>query len=105
MKKLGILTLMLLIASAIVFTAGCIGGDPIVGTWQSGSSDTVLYTLILNSDGTGTVQPSSTYLGFEGKLEPLTWKKVSDGTYSISSSIAYLRDGVLYYQLTPFIKV
>lgn len=108
MKKIILITLTFCTVIALTFAAGCVGGgDPIVGTWQCGEKTSLAFIYTFNADGTGTYTTFMT--GKEIINQKTSWKKISDGTYSVSSSDAQrtmtLRSGVLFDGGREYLKV
>lgn len=84
MKKLlilGIICIALLLTAA----AGCIGGDPIVGNWQTKPVLGVYLSVEFVNDGTGTIAIHSDLSPAEGTTT-FNWEKTADKTYKITSS-------------------
>jgi hypothetical protein len=88
MKKIVLAAGILIALVAVVAVAGCIGSDPIVGTWESKSGVSVLGVdlatskMTFNGDGTGS---SSGSIAIFSADSTFNWKKVSDGKYAITS--------------------
>lgn len=80
MKKIVLLTAVMIAALASAACAGCIGADPIVGEW---SSEHTLLTV--NDDGTGNIHAETPkFLNMSLSIDyPITWTK-SESTYIIS---------------------
>ena len=75
MKKTGILGLVLVYLLIATGFAGCIGSDPVVGTW---SSDTLGAKMVFNADKTVTVSVPSMGVATQGK-----WENMGNGQYTV----------------------
>ena len=99
MKKALIIAVAALMAAALVFAAGCVSSDPILGTWQEadgiGTSE-----LLFENDGTGTITEYvfSNEMIYEEFTDPasafqrtntwgITWKKTGDSLYLIDDDV------------------
>ena len=91
MKKL-LLAAVLCAALVLVSAAGCIGSDPIVGTWETKPVLGIYISAEFANDGTGTITLHSD-LTEPGESATFAWEKTADNTYSITSSDKTLPGG------------
>lgn len=77
MKKIVLLTAVMIAALASAACAGCIGADPIVGEWNANK-----IVMTINDDGTGNGHYSFSVISID---IPLKWTK-TDSAYIISIS-------------------
>ena len=85
MKKIALLISVLTILGFVVFGAGCVGTDPVVGTYSSNLLGGMMsLTMTFYEDGTGYADMGSS---FNSKVEKksFTWINTGDSTYRISS--------------------
>ncbi|MDV0442962.1 hypothetical protein [Methanorbis rubei] len=91
MKKI-LLAAVLCAALALVFAAGCVSADPVVGNWETKPVLGVYVSVQFVNDGTGSI-------AFHTDLSPaagttmFTWEKTGDNTYKIMSSDKHLSAG------------
>lgn len=103
MKKavlvLGVLAAMI----AVIAVAGCVASDPIVGTWESstgikiGDADLATTTMTFNSDGNGTYKGSLVGFTTTGDGSKFTWKKTSDGVYSVTDADGKVKEVKVWF--------
>lgn len=91
MKKL-LLAAVLCAALVLVSAAGCIGSDPIVGTWETKPVLGIYISAEFANDGTGTITLHSDLIE-SGESVTFAWEKTADNTYSITSSDKTLPGG------------
>ncbi|HJK76425.1 MAG TPA: hypothetical protein O0X03_02260 [Methanocorpusculum sp.] len=91
MKKL-LLAAVLCAALVLVSAAGCIGSDPIVGTWETKPVLGIYISAEFANDGTGTITLHSDLIE-SGESVAFAWEKTADNTYSITSSDKTLPGG------------
>ena len=91
MKKL-VLAAVLCAALVLVSAAGCIGSDPIVGTWETKPVLGIYISAEFANDGTGTITLHSDLIE-SGESVTFAWEKTADNTYSITSSDKTLPGG------------
>ena len=91
MKKL-LLAAVLCAAMVLVSAAGCIGSDPIVGTWETKPVLGIYISAEFANDGTGTITLHSDLIE-SGESVTFAWEKTADNTYSITSSDKTLPGG------------
>ena len=91
MKKL-LLAAVLCAALVLVSAAGCIGSDPIDGTWETNPVLGIYISAEFANDGTGTITLHSDIIEY-GESVAFAWEQTADNTYSITSSDKTLPGG------------
>lgn len=84
MKKV-LIVAVLCIALAMIGVAGCVGGDPIVGNWQTKPVLGVYLSVEFVNGGTGSITVHTDLTPAEG-TGSFNWEKTADKTYKITSS-------------------
>ncbi|HJJ31236.1 MAG TPA: hypothetical protein O0X97_03195 [Methanocorpusculum sp.] len=83
MKKAVVIFGIAAVLVAAVCAAGCIASDPLVGEWTTDDSGTLGLDCIYKADGTGSC---SVHLAGISASVAVTWEKVSDGQYKVSTN-------------------
>lgn len=73
------------IALLFVGAAGCIGGDPVVGTWETKPVLGFYVVVEFSGDGNGVVTTKSDLTSSEASTN-FKWEKTEDKTYKITGS-------------------
>lgn len=96
MKKIFIISTLVLLCIATCCIAGCSYLDPVVGTWESSLGTT---TLDLSGNGEGMI----TVMGFSD--DSITWENLGDGVYNIGGSRYTLNGDTLEGSIVTYHKV
>lgn len=96
MKKIYVISTLVLLCIVTCCIAGCSYLDPVVGTWESSLGTT---TLDLSGNGEGMI----TVLGFSD--DSITWKNLGDGVYNIGGSRYTLNGDTLEGAIVTYHKV
>ncbi|MCZ0862155.1 hypothetical protein [Methanocorpusculum vombati] len=91
MKKL-LLAAVLCAALVLVSAAGCVGSDPVVGTWETKPVLGMYVSVQFVNDGTGSIALHTDLSPAEATTS-FAWEKTADKTYKITSSDKSLPGG------------